>query len=118
VAGFLALLGYQLVLFAIFTKFFAIRVGFHPPHPALQKVFRYVTLEVGLVAGALMVLGGLLTLVIAVASWSASGFGNLDPSTTMRQVIPAVVLTALGTQTVFASFFMSILGIESETGRV
>ena len=118
VAGFLALLGYQLVLFAIFTKFFAIRVGFHPPHPALQKVFRYVTLEVGLVAGALMVLGGLLTLVIAVASWSASGFGNLDPSTTMRQVITAVVLTALGTQTVFASFFMSILGIESETGRV
>ena len=118
VAGFLALLGYQLVLFAIFTKFFAIRVGFHPPHPALQKVFRYVTLEIGLVAGALMVLGGLLTLVIAVASWSASGFGNLDPSTTMRQVIPAVVLTALGTQTVFASFFMSILGIESETGRV
>jgi len=118
VAGFLALLGYQLVLFAIFTKFFAIRVGFHPPHPALQKVFRYVTLEVGLVAGALMVLGGLLTLVITVASWSASGFGNLDPSTTMRQVIPAVVLTALGTQTVFASFFMSILGIESETGRV
>ncbi len=118
VAGFLALLGYQLVLFAIFTKFFAIRVGFHPPHPALQKVFRYVTLEIGLVAGALMVLGGLLTLVIAVASWSASGFGNLDPSTTMRQVITAVVLTALGTQTVFASFFMSILGIESETGRV
>ncbi len=118
VAGFLALLGYQLVLFAIFTKFFAIRVGFHPPHPALQKVFRYVTLEIGLVAGALMVLGGLLTLVITVASWSASGFGNLDPSTTMRQVIPAVVLTALGTQTVFASFFMSILGIESETGRV
>jgi glycosyltransferase involved in cell wall biosynthesis len=118
VAGFLALLGYQLVLFAIFTKFFAIRVGFHPPHPALQKVFRYVTLEVGLVAGALMVLGGLLTLVIAIASWSASGFGNLDPDVTMRQVIPAVVLTALGTQTVFASFFMSILGIESETGRV
>jgi len=118
VAGFLALLGYQLVLFAIFTKFFAIRVGFHPPHPALQKVFRYVTLEIGLVAGALMVLGGLLTLVITVASWSASGFGNLDPSTTMRQVITAVVLTALGTQTVFASFFMSILGIESETGRV
>src|SRR5207302_7526235 len=32
VAGFLALLGYQLVLFALFTKFFAIRVGFHPPH--------------------------------------------------------------------------------------
>jgi glycosyltransferase involved in cell wall biosynthesis len=118
VAGFLALLGYQLVLFAIFTKFFAIRVGFHPPHPTLQRMFRYVTLEVGVGVGALLALAGLLTLVIAIASWSATGFGNLDPDVTMRQVIPAVVLTALGTQTVFASFFMSILGIESETGKV
>src|SRR5471032_5927 len=32
VAGFLSLLGYQLVLFALFTKIFAIRAGFHPPY--------------------------------------------------------------------------------------
>jgi glycosyltransferase involved in cell wall biosynthesis len=118
VAGFFALLGYQLVLFAVFTKFFAIRVGFHPPHPALQSLFRYITLELGLAAGSLLALIGLVTLVIAVATWSAVGFGNLDPDVTMREVIPAVVLTALGTQTVFASFFISILGIESETGKV
>jgi glycosyltransferase involved in cell wall biosynthesis len=118
VAGFGALLGYQLVLFAVFTKFFAIRVGFHPPHPALQSLFRYVTLEVGLAAGTVLALIGLVTLVVAVASWSAVGFGNLNPDVTMREVIPAVVLTALGTQTVFASFFISILGIESETGKV
>jgi len=118
VAGFLALLGYQLVLFAVFTKFFAIRVGFHPPHPALQRLFRYITLEVGLAAGALLALIGVVVLVIAVASWSGTGFGSLNPDVTMREVIPAVVLTALGTQTVFASFFVSILGIESETGKV
>ena len=118
VAGFLALLGYQLVLFAVFTKFFAIRVGFHPPHPALQWLFRYLTLEVGLAAGGLLSLIGVVLLVVAVAGWSATGFGNLNPDDTMRQVIPAVVLTALGTQTVFASFFVSILGIESETGKV
>jgi glycosyltransferase involved in cell wall biosynthesis len=114
VAGFLALLGYQLVLFAVFTKIFAIRAGFHPPHPALEKVFRYVTLEVGLAAGALMALGGLVALVLAVASWGAVGFGTLDPSLTMREVIPAVVLLALGTQTVFASFFISILSIDMD----
>jgi hypothetical protein len=114
VAGFLALLGYQLVLFAVFTKVFAIRAGFHPPHPVLENVFRYVTLEVGLLAGALMVLVGLVALIVAVASWGAIGFGNLDPSLTMREVIPAVVLLALGTQTVFASFFISILSIDVE----
>jgi glycosyltransferase involved in cell wall biosynthesis len=114
VAGFLALIGYQLVLFAVFTKIFAIRTGFHPPHPVLQAVFRYVTLEVGLATGALMVLVGFVALVLAVASWSAIGFGNLDPSLTMREVIPAVVLLALGTQTVFASFFISILSIDRD----
>jgi glycosyltransferase involved in cell wall biosynthesis len=114
VASFLALLGYQLVLFAVFTKIFAVRTGFHPPHPLLETVFRYVTLEVGLAAGALMVLVGLVALVAAVASWGAVGFGNLDPSLTMREVIPAVVLLALGTQTVFASFFISILSIDRD----
>ena len=112
VAGFLALLGYQLVLFAIFTKIFAIRAGFHPPYPPLESLGRYVTLEVGLGAGALMALVGVIALVVAVASWSAVGFGTLNPSLTMREVIPAVVLLALGTQTIFASFFISILFID------
>ena len=114
VAGFLSLLGYQLVLFAVFTKMFAIREGFHPPHPALQTLLRYITLEVGLLAGALMALGGLIALILAVVSWQSVGFGNLNPSTTMREVIPAVVLLALGTQTIFASFFISILAIERD----
>ena len=115
VAGFLCLLGYQLVLFAVFTKIFAIRVGFHPPHPLLKRLFRYVTLEVGVLVGALMSLGGVVALVAAVISWHSAGFGNLDPSLTMREVIPAVVLLALGTQTVFASFFLSILSIDTES---
>jgi glycosyltransferase involved in cell wall biosynthesis len=114
VAGFLALIGYQLVLFAVFTKIFAVRTGFHPPHPMLEAVFRYVTLEVGLATGSLMVLTGFVGLVLAVASWGSVGFGNLDPSLTMREVIPAVVLLALGTQTVFASFFISILSIDRD----
>ena len=114
VAGFLALIGYQLVLFAVFTKIFAVRTGFHPPHALLEAVFRYVTLEVGLAAGGLMVIIGFVALVLAVASWGSVGFGNLDPSLTMREVIPAVVLLALGTQTVFASFFISILSIDRD----
>ena len=112
VAGFLALIGYQLVLFAVFTKIFAVRMGFHPPHPVLEGMFRYITLEVGLLAGALMVVAGIVGLVLAVASWQSVGFGNLDPSLTMREVIPAVLLLAIGTQTVFASFFISILSID------
>ena len=114
VAGFLALIGYQLVLFAVFTKIFAVRMGFHPPHPVLERLFKFITLEVGLLAGALMVVAGIVGLVLAVASWQSVGFGNLNPSLTMREVIPAVLLLAIGTQTVFASFFISILSIDVE----
>jgi hypothetical protein len=38
-----------------------------------------------------------------------AGLGALDPRITMRQVIPAVVLMTLGFQTIFASFFLSII---------
>jgi len=111
-AGFFCLLGYQLVLFAVFTKIFAIREGFHPPHPTLEGLLRRITLEAGLAAGAFMSFAGVVALIAAVVSWQSVGFGQLDPSLTMREVIPAVVLLALGTQTVFASFFISILLIE------
>ena len=113
----LSLLGYQSVLFAVFSKVFAIRVGFHPPHRALNRLFRFLNLEVGLAAGALMTLAGCAGLVVAAWSWRQAGFGALDPMVTMREVIPASTLVALGVQTVFASFFLSILGIDQRTAE-
>src|SRR5205809_4651789 len=111
-AGFACLIGYQLVVFAVFTKVFAMEQGFHPPNHGYRAMFRYVKLETGLLLGALTVLAGLVGLVAAVVSWSAVDFGSLDPRLTMREVIPASVLLTLGVQTVFASFFLSILGID------
>jgi glycosyltransferase involved in cell wall biosynthesis/uncharacterized membrane protein YwzB len=115
VAGFLCLVGYQLIVFAVFTKIFAIREGFHPPHRQLNWVFRYVTLEVGALAGLAMALAGLVALVAAFWSWQRVRFGALDPRVTMRVAIPAVVVMALGIQTIFASFFLSILGMSVRT---
>ncbi len=114
-AGFGCLIGYQLVLFAVFTKVFAMRMGFHPLNSAYVSMFRYVQLETGLVAGALMFILGVAGTIVATLSWGAAGFGALDPRLTMREIIPAAVLLTLGIQTIFASFFLSILGIDSET---
>jgi hypothetical protein len=111
VAGCMMLVGYQVVVFAVFTKVFAIREGLHPPHRQLNRLFRFVNLEVGLLAGALMAIGGFVPLAAAAWHWETVGFGSLDVRVTMRLVIPAVVLMTLGVQTVFASFFLSILGI-------
>ena len=116
-AGFACLIGYQLIVFAVFTKVFAMQRGFHPANPGYDMMFRYVKLETGLLLGAVMVLVGIAGTIVAVTSWGAEGFGSLDPRLTMREVIPAAVLLTLGVQTIFASFFLSILGMDEEAGR-
>ena len=103
--------GYQSVLFAVFTKIFAIRERLHPENPRMTKLFSIVTLERGVVAGAIAGLLGIVLLLAAVGRWVDAGFGPLEYATTMRWVVPGVTLTALGFQTVLSSFFMSILGM-------
>ena len=44
-------------------------------------------------------------------------FKHLDYGDTMRIVIPAVVALMLGVQTIFSSFFLSVLGIRREPRR-
>ena len=53
------LLGFQLVAFAVFTKIFAISEGLLPEDTRLNRTFRYITLETGLAAGALLIALGL-----------------------------------------------------------
>jgi hypothetical protein len=113
VAGFSCVIGYQLIVFAIFTRVYAMRAGFLPEQAQLTRMMRRITLETGLLAGMGLIAAGLCALGLAVASWGAVGFGALDPRVTMRALIPSLVLLAIGFQTVFASFFLSILGIES-----
>ena len=112
VAGLACLLGYQLVVFAVFSKVFAITEGFQPMPPVLGRVFERVTLETGLVVGLLLALAGMATIGAALWEWRSVDFGGLDPRVTMRQVIPGTELVVLGFQTVFSSFFLSLLGLK------
>ena len=105
------LLGFQAIAFACFTKIFAISEGLLPPDAALDKLFRYITLELGVVVGAVLTIAGFSASAYAVDAWGAQHFGMLDYSRTMRIVIPAALLLTLGVQTIFASFFMSVLGL-------
>jgi hypothetical protein len=112
VAGLACLLGYQLIVFAVFSRVFAVTEGFAPMPPTLGRLFGRVTLETGLAVGALLALLGLITIGLAVYEWGLVDFGGLDPRVTMRRVIPGSVLIALGFQTVFSSFFLSLLGLK------
>ncbi|HET9268365.1 MAG TPA: glycosyltransferase family 2 protein [Vicinamibacterales bacterium] len=103
------LLGYQSVLFALFAKTFAVSEGLMPEDPGLVRFFSVATLERGLLVGAAALVCGAVLLLAAVNQWRVAGFGALNYAHTMRFVIPGTTLTALGFETVLASFFLSIL---------
>lgn len=104
--------GYQSIVFALFTKVFAISERLLPEDPRLTSLARTFNLESGLAVGALGMLAGFGLLAGAITQWWAVNFGPLDYSHTMRWVIPGVTLTTLGFQTVLSSFFLSVLGMK------
>jgi glycosyltransferase involved in cell wall biosynthesis len=105
-------LGYQAVIFALFTKTFAISEGLLPEDPRLTRLYRYVTLETGLVAAIVLVIGGLVLAATAIGIWQTQGFGPIvDVPRSLRVVIVSSLLVTLGVQTFFASFFLSVLGL-------
>lgn len=105
------LCGFQSVLFALFSKTFAISEGLLPEDPRLTDFFEVATLERGLILAVGTLIAGLLLLLIAINEWRLAGFGNLDYASTMRLVVPGSTLVALGFQTILSSFFVSVLGM-------
>jgi glycosyltransferase involved in cell wall biosynthesis len=103
--------GYQSVIFAICAKTFAVSEGILPEDLRMNRFFELIYLERGLTVSFIALLIGISLLLAAILKWQATGFGRLDYAQTMRLVIPGATLTALAVQTVFSSFFVSILGM-------
>ncbi len=74
-AGSAIVLGFQSVIFAVFTKSFAINEGLLPEDPRITRLFEVITLEVGLVVGVLMVLLGFGLSIYSLSVCGARSFG-------------------------------------------
>ena len=108
-AAFFSILGLQTVLFSLLTKVFAISAGLLPQDADIQKLLKWGSLEKGIVIAVLMIGLGLTSSIGALAYWSANSFGPIDPTHSMRLVIPGTMLFAMGFQILLSSFFLSIL---------
>jgi glycosyltransferase involved in cell wall biosynthesis len=107
------LIGFQIVMFAIFTKAFGMNEGLLPKDRSFQKLLRYANLELGLILGAVLILVGITGTGYVFTLWQREFFGALNPAEMMRIVIPSVTCLALGVQVIFSSFFLSVLGLKT-----
>ena len=108
----LIMIGLQACLFSIFTKLFGINMRLLPPDRLFRRLVDVFSLERGLLFGFLLVAGGAVGSVYAVANWKGGAFGPQQPQELMRIVVPSLTLILAGMKIVFASFFISILQLK------
>ncbi len=115
IAGMAVIVGLQLVAFAFSTKVFAISEGLLPPDPNFARVFRYFSLEKGIMAGLMLLMGGLAMFIYSLMVWKSAHYGALSYAENLRRLIPAATLVTSGIQVIFASFFLSVLGLKTSS---
>jgi glycosyltransferase involved in cell wall biosynthesis len=105
------LIGFQAILFAAFSRAFVANEGLMPPSPGMQKAFKVLNLERGLIIGLLLLIVGVALAIYGFIHWGSSDFGALDARDAIRLAVPAATLSVLGVETIMGSFFLSVLGL-------
>jgi Glycosyl transferase family 2 len=111
-ASAMVVIGFQAVLFWLFTQVYAGAEGFLPEEPKVQRLLEKLSLERGLIAGAAIGLAGLTGLVFSLTYWQANKFGQLNYEHALRLMVPSVTALVLSCQLILGTFFLSILGIK------
>lgn len=105
------LIGFQAILFAAFSRAFVTNEGLMPPSKGMQRAFRLLNLERGLIIGFVLLLAGIAMAIYGFLHWGSVDFGSLDARDAIRMAVPAATLSVLGVQTIMGSFFLSVLGL-------
>lgn len=103
--------GVQLTFLAVFARLYASRAGLLPRRDWLEDLIERFSLEVGLIAGVILTVAGVLLFGVGAIIWGQNDFGELDYQETLRIVIPGTTFLLVGLQAFFHSFLISLLSI-------
>jgi glycosyltransferase involved in cell wall biosynthesis len=112
--AFCSLLGFQILTMGLSAKVYGVSAGFIRRDALLERGRRWLTLERGLIAGVLLFVSGLTGSGYVMYKWIAAGFGSLDKVT---WALVGLLLMTVGIQTVFSSFFLSMLYIQRKVQK-
>jgi len=112
VASAAVVIGFQGVLFWLFTRVYAGSEGFLPKEPKVQQLLGRLSMERGLLLGLAIGIAGLVGLIFSLVYWGGSGFHNLNYEHELRLMIPSATALVLSCQLILGTFFLSILGIK------
>ncbi|MEO5357534.1 MAG: glycosyltransferase family 2 protein [Nitrospirae bacterium YQR-1] len=110
-------IGVQSVVFSVFSKVFAINAKLIPDNDRFIRAVKSFSLEKGIMLGTLLTASGLAATLYAVSLWEKTSFGRLDSALMMRITIPAVTTLTVGILIILSSFYLSILGLKSDTDK-
>lgn len=111
-AGSLTYLGLNLISFAVITRVYAFHHGLLPRPPRFFRLFRFLDLEKGLLAGSSLALAGLGLLIRALTL--SSQFEQIGFDNSVRLVFGGSLALVIGAQIVFTSFVLSMLGLKAK----
>jgi hypothetical protein len=106
VGGFLALVGYQLLIFHFLAKVYLVSQGQEHEDRLLAMALRVFTLERAIGIAAIAIIAGLVLDGTVTIKWLTSGFGPLVEANTRRFILGSTLLV-LGIQTALNAFFFS-----------
>ncbi len=104
----LALLGFQMANLGVYARTYAVTEHLDREDAFLTWFWRHFSFEKGLLGGAIIFLLGLVIDLYVLLQWIEHDFGPLSE---VRTALAGMVLLIIGAQTVFSSFFLSMLGI-------
>ena len=103
-----AIVGCQLLILFIIVKNFVMSSKIFPEKNPNKWIYN-IKLEKGIAIGIFIFCTGFIISVHNYLNWSAVNFGNLDPSTTMKQVIPSAFCLSLGIQLIVGCFVNTLM---------
>jgi glycosyltransferase involved in cell wall biosynthesis len=110
-AGTAVVIGFQAIVFGLFTRVYGMQTGFLPRHDVLEQFTQKATLEYGLIIGVLLFALGVGGALYAIAQWADAGYGYLVYPEILRIVVPSAIAIIVGFQVILAAFFTSVLAI-------